>query len=83
MNLLLTYNPLVNLLGLGRDGGEITSYEDDVSFNLFNSFSNIFFSNKSCTPLSETIDGGDILMLNVLSFPPLVPHNKKLSYDII
>jgi len=54
MNLLLTYNPLANLLGLidvisspclilanfhyssrlGTDEGEITSSEDDASFNL-------------------------------------------------
>ena len=35
---------------LGEDGGEMTSSEHDVSFNLFNFSSIIFFSNKSYPP---------------------------------
>jgi len=63
---------------LGGDEGEMTSSEDDVSFSLFNFYSIIFFSNKSY-PLSPRQPlGGDILVLNVLGFLPLLLHKKIL-----
>ena len=63
---------------LGGDGGEMKSSKDDASFNLFNFSSIIFFSNKSYPfpPSPRQPVGGDIPVLNVLCFLPLLLHNK-------